>query len=521
MKEQLKKADIFGLVFIASALISYWRSKTWTNYQWGFVIAGAILIVISLALKSREIRAGMGRRSTKFGINSGISVVLFIGVLALVNYLGDQHQKRFDLTTERLNSLGDESVKVAAEVKDNLSVKAFYPNADEPTVRDLLRRYSDLNPKISVEFIDPDKDPQAAKQYQVEVYGVMSNPLTRQQRAFGTVILDMGNGKVERIEKQDTPTEEDVTNALMKLVKGEKKTVYFVDGHGEKAVDSTERDGYQVAKGALGKDGYDVKTLNLVREEKIPADASVVIIAGPVTEPFPQEMDKVEAYLNAGGSVLLMLDPPPAASLKDFTKKWSVTVGDNRVIDATGMGQLLGRGPDTPLVAGYKDHKIVERFNVMTFFPMARSVAPAAPPVAGLTVEPLIETADRSWGEADLKSNEVEFNEKVDVKGPVPIATVVTKDVEGGKKARLIVFGDSDFAINANFSNQGNGNLFLNTVKWLAGDESFISIKTKSPADRPLTMTESGGRTVGLLVVIVFPIAVLVAGILVWIRRRK
>jgi len=521
MKEQLKKADLFGLVFIASALISYFRTKTWSNLQWGFLIAGAVLIVVALVLKSQEIRAGMGRRSTKFGINSGISILLFLGVLGLVNYLGEKNQKRFDLTTERLHSLGDESLKVAAQVKEDLRIKAFYPNADEPSVRELLQLYPTQNNKISVEFIDPDKDPQAAKQYQVEAYGARTNPLTGQQRVFGTVILDMGNGKVERIEKQDTPTEEDVTNSLMKLVRGEKKTVYFVEGHGEKSIASTERDGYQVADGALVKDGYNVKALSLVREEKVPAAASAIVFAGPVTEPFPQEMEKVDAYLNSGGSVLLMLDPPPAASLKDFTEKWSVVVGNNRVIDATGMGQLLGRGPDTPLVMAYPDHKIVERFKVMTFFPVARSVAPAKPPAQGLNVEPLIETAERSWGESDLKSNEVAFDEKVDVKGPVPIATVVTKDLEGGKKARMIVFGDSDFAINANFSNQGNGNLFLNTVKWLAGDESFISIKTKSPSDRPLSMTETSGRTVALLVVIVMPIATLVAGVLVWMRRRK
>jgi ABC-type uncharacterized transport system involved in gliding motility auxiliary subunit len=521
MKEQLKKADIYGLVFIAAALISYWRSKTWTNLQTGFVIAGAVLVVVALVLKSREIRAGMGKRSTKFGINSGISVLLFLGVLGLVNYLGEKHQKRFDMTTEHLHSLGDESTKVAAQVKEPLRVKAFYPGADDPGVRELIDLYAHQNGKITYEFIDPDKDPQAAKQYQVENYGVMQNPLTRQKRAFGTLILDMGNGRIERIEKQDTPTEEDVTNALMKMVKGEKKTVYFVEGHGEKSTASTERDGYQVANGSLGKDGYTVKTLSLVREEKVPADASAIVIAGPMTEPFPQEMDKVDAYLNGGGSVLLMLDPPPAASLKDFTQKWSVNVGNNRVIDATGMGQLLGRGPDTPLVMSYPDHKIVQRFNVMTFFPLARSVAPATPPVAGLSVQPLIESADRSWGETDMKSNEVGFDEKVDLKGPVPIATVVTKDISEGKKARLIVFGDSDFAINANFSNQGNGNLFLNTVKWLAGDESFISIKTKNPTDRPITMTETGGRTVSFLTQLAFPAASLIAGILVWVRRRR
>jgi ABC-type uncharacterized transport system involved in gliding motility auxiliary subunit len=521
MREQLKKADVYGLVLVASALVAYFIRNNWTTLQTGVVIAGAVLIVLSLIAKSSDIRAGLGRRSTKFGINSGVSVLLFVGVLAILNYLGDRHQKRFDLTTERLNSLGDESTKVLSELKQDIRIKAFYQGADEPVTRELLELYSQQSGRIGVEFIDPDREPQTAAQYQVTSYGEMSNPLTGQLRKFGTIVLDAGDNKVERIEKQQPPTEEDITNALIKLVKGEEKVVYFVEGHGEKAIESGERTGLQVANGALVKDLYKVKALNLVRDEKIPDDASVVVIAGPQTEPFPEELEKVDAYLNAGGSVLLMLDPPPAASLKDFARKWSVTVGDNRVIDITGMGRLLRKGPDTPLVMGYGNHQIVEKFNLMTFFPMARSVTPVSPPANGVTAEPLLQTAPQSWGESDLKSNSVQFDEKVDVKGPVSIATVVTKDASEGKKARFIVFGDSDFAMNENFSNQGNGNLFVNTVKWLARDENLISIKTKDPTDRPLTMTETGGRTTAIILLILFPGAVLLAGVLVWVKRRK
>ena len=271
----------------------------------------------------------------------------------------------------------------------------------------------------------------------------------------------------------------------------------------------------------MTKDGYKVSKLNLVREEKVPADASVVVIAGPTTEPFAEEMNKVDAYLNGGGSVLVMLDPPPAASLKDFTEKWSMTVGNNRVIDATGMGRLLGTGPGSPLLSSYGSHPIFDRFNLFTFFPLVRSVTPSKTPVSGLMAESLLETSPQSWAEADLQSNEVSFDEKTDVKGPVSIATVVTKDAADGKKTRLIVFGDSDFAINANFSNQGNGNLFINTVKWLARDENLISIKTKDPMDRPISMTESGGRTVGFVAVILLPVAALLSGVTVWARRRK
>jgi ABC-type uncharacterized transport system involved in gliding motility auxiliary subunit len=245
-------------------------------------------------------------------------------------------------------------------------------------------------------------------------------------------------------------------------------------------------------------------------------------MAGPTTEPFPQETEALDKYLDGGGSLLLMLDPPPGAAMKDFTAKWSVEVRDNRIIDASGMGRLFGTGPDVPLVAEYGNHPIVEKFNVMTFFPLARSAAPAASPVAGLTAQSLLETSSNSWGESDLKSNEVQFDEKTDLKGPVPLATLVTKQgAEGAKQARLAVFGDSDFAMNAFFAGQGNGNLFTNTVKWLAMDENFIAIKTKSPSDRPLTMTDSQAKSAAIVMVILFPVAVLISGVFVFVKRRK
>src|SRR5688572_21963386 len=235
MKEQLKKADLFGLVLIASALISYWIRSVWTVYQWIAVGVGAALVVISLILKSSDIRTGLGRRSTKFGINSAVSVLLFVGILAFVNYLGAQHPKRIDMTTENLNSLSDQSVQVAGQVAEDLKIRAFYPGGDDPQIRELLGLYSHQNNKISVEFIDPDKQPTLAQQSQVTVYGQFDNPMTGQSLRFGTLILEMG-GKTERIEKQSAVSEEDLTNALMKIIKNKKKTIYFTEDHGEKPI---------------------------------------------------------------------------------------------------------------------------------------------------------------------------------------------------------------------------------------------------------------------------------------------
>src|SRR2546425_3019452 len=178
MKEQLKKLDILGLAIIAAAVISYSVRSVWSTYQTIALVVGGVLIVASLAVKSDEIRTGLGRRSARFGINSAASVMFLVGILAFVNYLGAQYVKRVDMTTEKIYSLSDQSTSVAQQVKQDLKIKAFYPGGDYAPVKDLLELFKARNNKISYEFIDPDKQPQVAQQYSVTQYGEFQNPVS-------------------------------------------------------------------------------------------------------------------------------------------------------------------------------------------------------------------------------------------------------------------------------------------------------------------------------------------------------
>lgn len=523
MKEQLKKADILGLAVIAGALIAYSVRNVWSIYQTIAVVVGAVLVVASLAAKSDEIRTGMGRRSARFGVNSAVSVFFFIGILVFVNYLGAQHVKRFDTTSEKIYSLSDESSKVAQQINQDLQIKAFYPGGEYAPAKEVLDLFKAKNNRISYEFIDPDKQPQTAQRYQVTQYGEFQNPMNGQSFRYGTLILTMGD-KTERIEKQNEALhEEDITNAMLKLVKGEKKTIYFTQGHGEKSPDDADKGGYSQAKTGLEKENYTVKTVNLAEQQgKVPDDAAVLIMAGPKTEPFANELDAIDAYLNKGGSAYIMVDPSPSPGLADFLKKWSIDVGNNIVLDASGLGRLFQAGPEIPLVTRYSDHKITAGMKgIMTFFPLARSVSPMMNPPAGLMVENLFSSSERSWGETDLKSGEAKFDEGKDLKGPVSLAVVATKDVGNNKKARLVAFGDSDFASNSFFGDQGDGNLFQNTVSWLAQDENFISIRPKNPEDRRITMTEAQRRLVNYVMLLLLPVGVLIIGGSVWAKRRR
>src|SRR5215470_2453102 len=120
MKEHLKKADILGLALIAAAVISWSVRSIWGPIQWFALILGIVLVVASLAVKSDEIRSSLGRRSARFGINSAVSVLFFVGILAFVNYLGAQHVKRVDTTSQKIYSLSDESAKVAQQINQDL-----------------------------------------------------------------------------------------------------------------------------------------------------------------------------------------------------------------------------------------------------------------------------------------------------------------------------------------------------------------------------------------------------------------
>jgi len=163
----------------------------------------------------------------------------------------------------------------------------------------------------------------------------------------------------------------------------------------------------------------------------------------------------------------------------------------------------------------------------MTFFPLARSVKTVENSNSQFSSSLLFKTSDSSWGETNLKSGSAEFDEGKDIKGPVALGAVSTKSVSGddssrkyGKEARVVVIGDSDFASNQYFNHQRNGDLFLNTISWLAEDEDLISIRPKSQENRAIQLTKAGASLLWWLAIIVMPASVLVSGIWVWTRRR-
>jgi ABC-type uncharacterized transport system involved in gliding motility auxiliary subunit len=335
-------------------------------------------------------------------------------------------------------------------------------------------------------------------------------------------------------------------NGLVKAVQGRQLKVYFVQGHGEHDPDASDRPGYSAVKSSLGSDNYAVEKLVLAQQKDVPADASVLVIAGPRTDFLPNEIEMLKAYLERGGKVLFMLDPPARADSPEITsvvallKDWGIEVGRNVVVDVSGLGQLFGAGAEVPVAAKYNPHPITEGFRLMTGYPLARSVSTITGNTSGKFPQTLVETSASSWAESDIKtlasSGEVQREpEKGDKEGPVALAAAVSSPAESAAnpapaanksddapkpETRIAVFGDSDFVANQWLGIQGNRDLFLNAVNWLAQQENMIAIRPKDPEDRRITLNRDRQSLIKYLTLFIIPGLILLAGVQTWWRRR-
>jgi ABC-type uncharacterized transport system involved in gliding motility auxiliary subunit len=290
----------------------------------------------------------------------------------------------------------------------------------------------------------------------------------------------------------------------------------------------------------MEKANYEVKELFLARDPKIPDDASIVIIPGPRTDLFPQELAALDAYVARAGKVLFMAVPFQATTTTKYLSKYGVTVDDDVVIELNPIGQVFGVGPLVPVVGQYDPHPITKDMGgVMTLFPLTRSVEPTKSMPKGVQASPLAQTSRQSWGETDKNVFQTgkavpDPNEKT---GPLPVAVVATVDAQSEApkaeatpaaaapkktaKARIVVVGTADVASNQFLGAQGNRDFFLNVVSWLAEEEDLISIRAKDNKQNPVVLTSAQSNLVLALPLLVLPGAVLLCGIVVIVQRRR
>jgi len=460
-------------------------------------------------------KALWSKRSLKYGSNTFLLIVIVLAVVAMVNFLSTKHHHRFDVTKGKLYSLADQTVQVLKNLKKDVKVIAFYREGSGQELRDRLQEYDYRSDQFSFEFVDPDKNPEKAKMYDI--------------RTYRTIVVQSGTME----EKIREDTEKELTNAILKVTREGNKVIYFVEGHGENRTDDSGKEGYSYVKKGLEEANYDVKTVLLAQEGNVPEDCAILVVAGAQRAFLSNEIEMIETYIEQGGETFFLFDPEVDTGLEESLKAWGIEVGRDVVVDVSGIGRLFGiGGVGVPIAGEYGAHPITEKHKgIMTFYPLARSVSFKEGGRTGVTGTELAKTSSSSWAESDLNvlRGGQARRDPEEMGGPIALSVAVTVEgeQEGGseedsekQQARLVVFGDSDFAKNRYFPQQGNGDLFLNCISWLAEEEELISIRPKEAGFNPITLTKAQGRNLFWLSVVLLPLAVLVAGTVVYVRRR-
>ena len=453
----------------------------------------------------------LASRRTRYGAYAILYTLIVLAVLAAANWLADRYSKSFDTTSNKRYTLSDQTIKMVSGLKQEVTINYFDRATGFPPAKDLLDRYSALSPKLKVNYVDPFKKPQLAKEFGV--------------RTTGAIILTNG----ERRSEARGLTEEEVTSALIRVLKTTEHIACFTTGAGEHSVDEQSETSYSGVKDLLEKNNYKTRSVNLIEKPDVPKDCTMVIMGGPRYD-YPQPVvDGLKKYVEGGGRALLLLDPPLETGKSKIAKneallkmlgEWGVTLNADQVLDTSGVGGLYGLGPEVALAVKYGTHPVVhEMKDTATAFAITRSMT--VKPTDKTTVEVLASTSPNSFATTQL----VGASRKIDVsKGKEDSYAVAAagsyRTGQPNNDGRFVVVGSSDWVANYVLRFAGNRDLLLNMTNWLSNDEDLISIRPKDPEDRRIQLTKAQMAVLRLVVQFMIPLAVILMGVAVWWRRR-
>jgi ABC-type uncharacterized transport system involved in gliding motility auxiliary subunit len=517
-----------ALVFGAVAIRFFYPD--WNQYATYGAWAGLVCVLIYMAGQWRDVATFYQGRGARYGTMSIVSIIVFVAILVAINYLSSRQNKRWDFTANQVYSLSDQTIKILRDLKEPVHVTVFERSDRQSVHKDRLDEFTYYSNQLTAEYIDPDTQPTRAGAAKID--------------SLPTILFEY-KGRTERVTSSD---EQALTNALIKVLTGAARKVYFTQGHGEKDSASSDRGGYSTAVEQMKQDNFGVEQLVLMTQKTVPDDATIVVIAGPTTDFFPPEIEALNAYVAKGGKVLVMLDPllkgPAQPLLTQFLADWGIRAGTDVVLDASGMGRMLGTDEATPVAASYPPHAITEGFRVITAYPLSRSMTPIEGGSNSHTAQPLVTTSAQSWAEADVAAlstgkAQVEFNaDKGDKQGPITLAAAssapatvkptlpagnaspASPDADRTPETRIVAVGDSDFASNMAIGISGNRDFFMNAMNWLSQQENLIAVRPRQPEDRRLTLTADQQNRIMILSLFIIPGLVFATGVYTWWKRR-
>ena len=441
-------------------------------------------------------------------LSKWIGLLILLALISTCAWLTQKYHYVFDWTRDNRNTLTETSRNVLQQLDDTLLMTALARNAasERQKIKRQIKKYLKFKPDIDFKFLDVDTQIVLAKE------------------------LHLNNANQMRIDYQgrfeilDAISEAEITNALQRLSRQENPWVAFLSGHGERDPFNEDNHGYSTLKQTLETNGVEVQELNLLQTTVIPDNISVLVIAAPQAAYLEGEEKLILNYVEAGGNLLWLSDPVDEnPALPSLANKLGLSWIEGTIIDANQeLRSILGiKHPAVVPVVEYQQHDITRSLKNQTLFPFASGLAIATQ--ENWQAKPLFYSLPRAWSETSALSGENAVFDRVsgDTEGPLLMAASLSRTIANETKQRIVLIGDSDFAANAYIGHGENLTLIVSIVQWLAHDDQRISLLPYRPPDVAIEFSNTAIATLAASYLLIVPLAVLLIGVFIGIRRRR
>lgn len=421
----------------------------------------------------------------------------------LTGYLAKHTATQWDISQNQRHTLSQGSREVLEKLSGPVTVTVYATTQDatlgdiRKIISDFISLYQRVKPDISMTFIDPVAQPKLVQEAGVEINGEM---------VIGY------DGKSEHLT---TISEKAFTSVLMKLARTEERTVMVLAGHGERKIDGVANHDLGEFGKQLVTRGFKTIPLNLAIAQDIPYNTSVLVISSPQTELLAGEMDALLAYIANGGNMLWLVDQEPLHGLQKLASHLGLALTPGIIVDP--QAARLKAPVTFALGTQYAQHPVTHNFDFNTVFPFARQIT--LNPAKDWQAVSLIEVAQQGWVETGELAGEINFDETRDIKGPVNVATALSRKIKDHEQ-RIAIIGSGHFLANTYLGNGNNLDLGINLINWLSGDEGLITIQPRPTIDSSLNLDKTALTMIAFGTLVILPLFFLVSGGIIWWQRR-
>ncbi|MDJ0902238.1 MAG: Gldg family protein [Xenococcus sp. MO_188.B8] len=501
---------LLALIFVIAVTMLGLITSSWLILLTILIAIGITIAIITLSLASKKQQNFWQKRSTEAGANALISTVAVLIIVGLINFIVGGYNWRFDLTENKLFTLAAQSQEIIQNLEQPLKVWVFDSDIDLGTIT-LLENYRNYSNNFQFQVVDPEIEIGLAEQFRVQSSrGLAEVYLESQDKKKLVAIIDKRQGQ--------SLSEIQLTNAIANIKRDHNPYIYFLQGHGELELDQVEG-GFTQAITELEERGYIVEPLNLATSKKIPDNAALIAIAKPLRKLFPQEITALQNYLNDGGNLLLMLLPNSDSGLTPILDSYGIKLDNRLIIDFSNQASIINFGYGVSLITSYGDHPITKNFgNGLSIFPESRPLKIIEKD--NVQAVPFIISSENTWAESNLAEEEITFNSQEDIPGPLNIGIALTRKISDSD-SKMIIFGNGNFATNGWFQQQLNGDIFLNSVDWLTGeDEPILSMSPREQTDRRINLSPLQAGIISWIAIRIMPLLGFAIAGTIWWRRR-